>query len=152
MYINSPGTSLGNQIAGFETEAFAIADTMKYVSPDINTICVGTAFGTAAMILASGTEGKRAALPNASIMLRQPIGQARGQASDIALKAKEVLNSRAVVNRMIAEKTGQSILRVEEDSARNKYLDAQQALEYGIVDRILTTDALPAKPTFLSAL
>merc|ERR1719235_2652667 len=125
---------------------------MNYVDPKIQTVCVGMAYGTAAMILASGEKELRGALPSASIMLRQPIGQARGQASDIALKAKEVLNSRAVVNRIIAEKTGQTILRVEEDSARNKYFDAEQAKEYGIVDTILNTKDLPAKPTFLSAL
>jgi ATP-dependent Clp protease protease subunit len=152
MYINSPGTSLGNQIAAFETEAFAIADTMNYVTAETSTICVGTAFGTAAMILASGGKGRRAALPNASMMLRQPIGQARGQASDIAIKAKEVLNSRYVVNKMIADKTGQPIERVEEDSSRNKYLDAQAAKEYGLIDQILTAKELPAEPKFFTSL
>ena len=153
LYVNSVGSSLGRQIAGFETEAFAIADTMNYVAPEIETICVGTAFGTAAMLLANGAKGKRAALPNASIMLRQPIGQARGQASDIALKAREVLMARQVINSIIAEKTGQTIEKVQLDSARSKYLNADQALEYGIIDRVLrSTDDLPAKPSFLEAL
>ena len=153
LYVNSVGSSLGRQIAGFETEAFAIADTMNYVAPEIETICVGTAFGTAAMLLANGAKGKRAALPNASIMLRQPIGQARGQASDIALKAREVLMARQVINSIIAEKTGQTIEKVQLDSARSKYLNADQALEYGIIDRVLrSADDLPAKPSFLEAL
>lgn len=153
LYINSVGTSLGRQIAAFETEAFAMADTMNYVSPEIETICLGTAFGTAAMLLANGEKGKRATLPNSSIMLRQPIGQARGQASDIAIKAREVLHARHVINSIIAEKTGQPIEKVQRDSSRTKYLNADQALEYGLVDRVLrSADDLPAKPSFLEAL
>ena len=100
MYINSVGTSLGNQIAAFETEAFAMADTMNYVAPDVETICLGTAYGTAAMLLANGAKGKRACLPNSSIMLHQPRSGARGQASDIAIKAREVLASRKVKVRL----------------------------------------------------
>jgi len=147
MYINSPGT------AGFETEAFAIADTMNYVGPEVETMCIGTAFGTAAMLLANGAKGKRACLPNSTIMLAQPRSQARGQASDIKIKAREVLANRNVINTMIAEKTGQSLEKVQADSSRTKYLTPDQALEYGIIDRVLRSeDDLPAKPSFLSAL
>jgi len=147
MYINSPGT------AGFETEAFAIADTMNYVGPEVQTMCIGTAFGTATMLLANGAKGKRACLPNSTIMLSQPRSQARGQASDIKIKALEVLANRNVINTMIAERTGQPFEKVQQDSQRAKYLTPDQALEYGIIDRVLRSeDDLPAKPSFLSAL
>ena len=146
-YVNSPGSG------GFETEAFAIADTMNYVSPEIETICLGTAFGTSAMLLANGAKGKRASLPNSSIMLAQPRGQARGQATDIAINAREVLQSRQTILTMLSEKTGQSVEQIKADSSRTKYLTAQMALEYGIVDKVLASeDDLPQKPTFLSAL
>jgi len=150
MYINSVGTGPGGS---FETEAFAIADTMNYVSPEIETICLGTAFGTAAMLLANGAKGKRACLPNSTIMLAQPRSGARGQATDIAIKAREVLLTRQVINGILAEKTGNTIEKIQADSSRTKYLNADQALEYGIIDKILRSDEdLPAKPTFLQAL
>ena len=150
MYINSIGNAGGQ---AFETESFAIADTMNYVQPEIETICLGTAFGTAAMLLANGEKGKRAALPNSSIMLHQPRSGARGQASDIAIKAREVLHARSVILGMVAEKTGQTLEDVERDSSRTKYLNVQEALTYGIVDKILKSeDDLPAKPSFLEAL
>jgi len=153
MYVNSVGTNSGNRILGLETEAFAIADTMNYVSPEIETICVGTAFGSAAMLLANGEKGKRTCLPNASIMLAQPRSQARGQASDIAIRAREVLASKQTILEILSEKTGQSIEKLQQDSMRTKYLNADQALAYGLVDKILRSEEdLPAKPTFLSAL
>jgi len=153
MYVNSVGTNAGNRILGLETEAFAIADTMNYVSPEIETICVGTAFGSAAMLLANGEKGKRTCLPNASIMLAQPRSQARGQASDIAIRAREVLASKQTILEILSEKTGQSIEKLQQDSMRTKYLNADQALAYGLVDKILRSEEdLPAKPTFLSAL
>lgn len=149
MYINSVGT--GGQ--SFETEAFAISDTMNYVSPELETICLGTAFGTAAMLLANGAKGKRACLPNSTIMLAQPRSGARGQASDIAIQAREVLRSRQTILGMLSEKTGQPIEKLQRDSSRTKYLNADDALAYGIVDKILKSeDDLPQKPTFLSAL
>merc|ERR1719235_1546407 len=120
MYINSPGTGQG----AFETEAFAMVDTMNYVAPPVETICLGTAFGTATMLLASGEKGKRACLPNASIMLSQPRSQTRGQATDIAIRAREVLATRQAMNSIIAEKTGQSLEKVMRDSSRTKYLNA----------------------------
>jgi len=150
MYINSPGTYSDMQA---QTEAFAVADTMNYVGPDIETICIGTAFGTAAMLLASGKKGSRACLPNASIMLQQPRSRARGQATDIQIKATEVLKTRNVINTMIAEATGQTIEKVTDDSARTKYLTPEEAMAYGLIDKVLLSDddAL-AKPSFLSAL
>jgi len=153
MYINSPGTNVGRQQMAFETEAFAIVDTMNYVGPDVETICLGTAFGTAAMLLANGKKGGRACLPNAVMMLNQPSSQARGQASDIRIKAREVLANREMINSILAEKTGQSIEKITADSSRTKYLYADQALQYGIIDKILRSeDDLPTKPTFLTSL
>merc|ERR1711998_357304 len=138
MYINSPGTSSPDgQNVGFETEAFAIADTMQYIKPEIQTICIGQAFGTAAMLLSNGVKGKRACLPNSTLMLHQPRSATRGQASDIAIKAREVLHNRQVLFTMIAERTGQEVEKVIADASRTKYLTAEDALEYGIVDSIL---------------
>merc|ERR1719453_2867738 len=126
---------------------------MSYVSPEIETVCLGTSFGTAAMLLASGAKGKRACLPNSSIMLSQPRSGARGQASDIAIKAREVLHARSTILSILSEKTGQPMDKLERDSSRTKYLTPQEALEYGIIDKILKSeDDLPTKPTFLSAL
>lgn len=112
LYINSPGSG------GSETEAFAILDTMNYVGPEVETICLGTAFGTAAMLLANGAKGKRACLPNASIMLHQPRSQARGQASDIKIKAREVLAARDTICGTLAEKTGQQIEKARGAASR----------------------------------
>ena len=150
LYINSVGTYGGQ---AFETEAFAIADTMNYVGYDIETVCLGTAFGTAAMLLANGAKGKRACLPNSSLMLKEPMSSTRGQASDIALRAREVLVTRQIILTMLSESTGQPIEKIKTDSLRSKYLNADQALAYGIVDKILKSeDDLPAKPSFLSEL
>lgn len=110
MYINSPGSG------GFETDAFAIADTMNYVGPEMETICIGSAFGTAAMLLANGAKGKRSCLPNSSIMLAQPRSQARGQATDISIKAREVLAARNTISTILSEKTGQPIEKVRATS------------------------------------
>ena len=154
MYLNSMGTLTNDRrMNPFETEAFAITDTMNYVSPELETICLGTAFGTAAMLLANGAKGKRACLPNSTIMLMQPRSQARGQASDIAIKAREVLQARNVINTMLSEKTGQSVAKITADSSRTRYMNAEQALAYGLVDKILKSeDDLPTKPQFLAQL
>jgi ATP-dependent Clp protease protease subunit len=154
MYINSPGTSSNDrQVTSFETEAFAISDTMTYIAPEVETICLGTAFGTAAMLLANGQKGKRACLPNSTMMLHQPRSKAKGQASEIRIKAREVLRNRLVINTALSEATGQPIDKVTADSARTKYLNAEQALAYGIVDKVLKSDEdVPLKPSFLSAL
>jgi len=149
MYVNS----VGNLGGGLETEAFAVLDTMNYIQPEVETICLGTAFGTAAMLLANGKKGTRACLPNSIMMLHQPRGQARGQASDIKINAREILTNRLTINTVLSEKTGQTIEKVTQDSSRTMYLDAKQALSYGIIDKVLQNDDdLPAKPSFLSSL
>jgi ATP-dependent Clp protease, protease subunit len=139
-YINSTGTSwfTGDAI-GFETEAFAIADTIRYVKPPVHTICIGQAMGTAAMILSSGTKGHRAALPHASIVLHQPRSGARGQASDIQIRAQEVLQNKRTMLEMLAENTGRSTEQLAKDSDRMTYFTAEQAKEYGLIDRVLTS-------------
>ena len=155
MYINSTGTSSPDgQNVGFETEAFAIADTMNYVKMPVHTICVGQAFGMAAMLLASGEKGHRSALPNATIMLHQPRGSARGQASDIAIKAKEVLYNRKQSFDIIAKASGQDYEKVQKDAMRTKYFSPDEAKDYGIIDKVLRSEKdLPSKaPAFLSAL
>jgi len=138
MYINSPGTmNSQGQSVGFETEAFAIADVMKYVKPDVATICVGQAYGAAAMLLAMGTKGKRFALPNSSIMLHQPRTQARGQATDIAIKAREVLTNRKVTCELLAKSCGKDIEEVIRDAGRTKYLSPSEAKDYGMIDGVI---------------
>lgn len=155
MYLNSTGTSSADgQNVGFETEAFAISDTMSYVRMPVHTICVGQAFGMAAMLLASGEKGHRSALPNATIMLHQPRGQAQGQASDIAIKAKEVLYNRRQAFEIIGDKCGQPVEVVENAAMRTKYLSPQEAVDFGLIDKVLKSEKeLPQKaPAFLSAL
>lgn len=138
MYINSPGTnSPDGRAFSFDTEAFAIADTMQFIRPPIRTICVGQAFGTAAMLLGLGQKGNRFALPNASIMLNQPRSRARGQASDIAIKARETINNRRVTNEFLAQACGKDYETVEKDSRRVKYLSPEEAIEYGLIDKVL---------------
>ena len=157
LYINSPGTvNAQGQAVGFETEAFAIADCMKYIKPPVQTICVGQAFGAAAMLLAQGEKGKRFCLPNASIMLHQPRSQARGQASDIAIRAKEVMANRKVSCELLARACGRPVDEVMRDASRTKYLQPDEAVEYGLVDKVLhnvgkAADA-PKKPSFMDAL
>ncbi len=155
MYLNSTGTSSADgQNVGFETEAFAISDTMNYVKMPVHTICVGQAFGMAAMLLTSGEKGQRAALPNATIMLHQPRGSAQGQASDIAIKAKEVLYNRKQAFEIIAEKSGQPFEKVERDAMRTKYFSPDEAVEYGIIDKVLKSEKQIKEkvPEFIRAL
>merc|ERR1719155_412058 len=157
LYLNSPGTvNSQGQSVGFETEAFAIADCMKYIKPPVQTICVGQAFGAAAMLLAQGEKGKRFCLPNASIMLHQPRSQARGQASDIAIRAREVMSNRKVSCELMARACGRSVDEIMADASRTKYLQPDEAVEYGLVDKVLhnvgkAADA-PKKPSFMDAL
>lgn len=144
-YINSTGTSwyTGDAI-GFETEAFAICDTMNYVKPPIHTICIGQAMGTAAMILSAGTKGCRASLPHATIVLNQSRSGARGQATDIQIRAKEVLHNKRTMLEIFAKNTGQPIEKITKDTDRTFYLTPQQAKEYGLIDRVLeSTKELP---------
>merc|ERR1719198_70046 len=138
MYINSPGTTTtSGQPVGFETEAFAIYDTMQYCKAPIETVLVGKAYGLAAMLLASGVKGKRSSLACGTVMLHQPRGQqAQGQATDIALKAREVLHNRKMALEIMAKEIGVSVEQLSADTNRCMYLDAQSAVDYGIVDAI----------------
>ena len=146
-YINSTGTSwYTGDAVGFETEAFAICDTISYIKPQVHTICIGQAMGTAAVILSSGTKGQRAALPHASIVLHQPISGARGQATDIQIRAEEVLKNKKSMLEILSRNTGKTIQELSKDSDRMSYLNPQEALDYGVIDRILTSQKdLPNK-------
>jgi ATP-dependent Clp protease protease subunit len=144
-YINSTGTSwyTGDAI-GFETEAFAICDTMNYVKPPIHTICIGQAMGTAAMILSAGTKGYRASLPHATIVLNQNRSGARGQATDIQIRAKEVISNKQTMLEILSKMTGQTVEKISKDTDRTFYLTPQQAKEYGLIDKVLeSTKDLP---------
>ena len=145
-YINSTGTSwyTGDAI-GFETEAFAICDTLRYVKPPVHTICIGQAMGTAAVILSAGTKGQRAALPHASIVLHQPRSGAQGQATDNQIRAKEVLHNKRAMLEILSMNTGRSVEELSRDSDRMSYLTPDQAKDYGLIDRVLSSrKELPA--------
>ncbi|ABX09292.1 ATP-dependent Clp protease proteolytic subunit [Prochlorococcus marinus] len=137
-YINSTGTSwyTGDAI-GFETEAFAICDTISYIKPPVHTICIGQAMGTAAVILSAGTKGQRAALPHSSIVLHQPRSGAQGQATDIQIRAKEVIHNKQSMLEILSKNTGRSVEELSKDSDRMSYLNPNQAVEYGLIDRVL---------------
>jgi ATP-dependent Clp protease protease subunit len=153
MYINSSGTTTADgRSVGFETEAFAIADVMKYVRPPVHTVALGQAFGAAAMLLAQGKRGHRFALPNATILLNQPKSQARGQASDIAIKAREVAHNRRTTCELIASACGKPVQTVMDDCSRVKYLQPHEAVEYGLIDMVVENESLAVKPSFLSSL
>ena len=139
-YINSTGTSwyTGDAI-GFETEAFAICDTLRYVKPPVHTICIGQAMGTAAVILSAGTKGQRAALPHASIVLHQPRSGAQGQATDIQIRANEVIHNKKAMLEILSHNTGKSVDQLSKDSDRMSYLNPHEAVDYGIIDRVLTS-------------
>lgn len=130
LYINSPG--------GLVTAAMAIYDTMQYLSSDISTVCVGQAASAAALLLAGGAKGKRFALPNSRIMIHQPLGGAEGQASDIAIHATEILRVKTRVNEILAHHTGQTVKKIENDTERDRFLNAEEAKVYGVVDKIIT--------------
>jgi ATP-dependent Clp protease protease subunit len=138
-YINSTGTSwYTGDAVGQETEAFAVADTIQYIKPPVHTICIGQAMGTAAMILAAGTKGFRASLPNATIVLNQPrMGMGRSQATDIQIRAKEVLANKAALLDILSHSTGQAPEKIAKDTDRMFYMNPHQAKEYGIIDRVL---------------
>jgi ATP-dependent Clp protease, protease subunit len=132
IYINSPGGSF--------TALTAIYDTMRYIKPDVRTVCLGQAASAAAVILAAGTKGKRLALPNSRILIHQPATEGGyGQSSDIEIQAREILRIRALMEQMLAEDTGKSTDEVSRDIERDKYLTAEQALEYGMIDEVLTS-------------
>ena len=128
-YINSPGGSV--------TAGMAIYDTMNYIKCDVSTICIGMAASMGAFLLSSGTKGKRFALPNSEIMIHQPLGGAKGQASDIKIQADLILRTRDTLNRILAENTGKTIEQVAKDTDRDNFMTAEQALEYGLVDKVL---------------
>ena len=129
LYINSPG---GSVVAGM-----AIYDTMQYVKCDVSTICMGMAASMGAFLLAGGTKGKRYALPNAEIMIHQPSGGAQGQASDIKIVAEQILKTKQKLNRILAENTNQPIEVIERDTERDNYMSAEEALSYGIIDKVI---------------
>lgn len=128
MYINSPGGSV--------SAGMAIYDTMQYIKCDVSTICVGMAASMGAVLLSSGTKGKRYALPNSEIMIHQPLGGAQGQASDIAIHAEHILKTKKKLNKILSENSGQPIEIIEKDTDRDNYFSAKQAKEYGLVDKI----------------
>ncbi|MGN7456409.1 ATP-dependent Clp endopeptidase proteolytic subunit ClpP [Paenibacillus pasadenensis] len=128
MYINSPG--------GSTTAGLAIYDAMQLVKPDVQTICTGAAYSFGAILLLAGAKGKRSALPHSEVMIHQPHGGAQGQASDIAISARRILKTRETLNRIAADRTGQPLERIERDMDRDYFMSAEEALEYGIIDRI----------------
>jgi ATP-dependent Clp protease protease subunit len=130
LYINSPG--------GYITAGLAIYDTMQFIRPNIQTLCVGQASSMAAVLLAAGTKGKRFALPNSKILIHQPLGGTQGQAADIAIQAKEILRVRDRLNEIVAHHTGQAVERIATDTDRDFIMDAQQGKDYGIVDQVIT--------------
>lgn len=136
LYINSPGGSI--------TSLFAIYDTMNYIKPDVNTVCMGMAASAAAVILAGGAPGKRFALPHARVMLHQPHGGAQGQATDIEIQAKLIVEMREQLNAILAEHSGQPLEKVEKDTERDYWMLADAAKEYGIIDQVLTRRELSA--------
>ena len=131
IYINSPGGSI--------SAGLAIYDTMQFISPSISTMCIGQAASMGAILLAGGDKGKRFALANSRIMIHQPLGGFQGQASDFEIHAKEILHMKKVVNNILAKHTGQTIKNIEKDTDRDNFLDAEAAVQYGIVDSILNT-------------
>jgi len=130
MYINSPG--------GVLTAGMAIYDTMRYIKSDVSTYCVGQACSMGAFLLAGGTKGKRHAMPNARIMIHQPLGGFSGQASDLEIHAKEILKLREKLNRMMAENTGKDIKVIEKDTDRDYFMSAEEAMTYGVIDKVIS--------------
>ncbi|KAF6135409.1 hypothetical protein GIB67_027283 [Kingdonia uniflora] len=137
LYVNSTGTTKGGQKLGYETEAFAIYDCMRYVKPPIFTLCVGNAWGEAALLLAAGAEGNRSALPSSTIMMKEPIAKFQGQATDIELARKEIKNVKAEMVKLFARHTGKSPEQIGEDMKRPKYFSPSEAVAYGIIDKVL---------------
>lgn len=129
LYINSPGGSV--------TAGLAIYDTMQYIKPQVSTICVGLAASMGAILLAGGAKGKRLALPNAEVMIHQPLGGARGQASDIEIQAKNIIKTKERMNRILASHTGQDYETIARDTDRDNYMTAEEALKYGLIDKII---------------
>ncbi|TJX14031.1 ATP-dependent Clp endopeptidase proteolytic subunit ClpP [Tissierella creatinini] len=129
IYINSPGGSV--------SAGFAIYDTMQYIKPDVSTICIGRAASMGAFLLAAGQKGKRFALPNADIMIHQPLGGAQGQASDIMIQAEKIIQIRERINKILADRTGQPLDKITNDTDRDYYMTAEEAVSYGIIDEVV---------------
>ncbi|MGL5693997.1 MAG: ATP-dependent Clp endopeptidase proteolytic subunit ClpP [Peptostreptococcaceae bacterium] len=135
LYINSPGGSV--------TAGMAIYDTMQYIKPDVSTICIGLAASMGAFLLNAGAEGKRFALPNSEIMIHQPLGGAKGQATDIEIHAKWILKIREKLNKILAERTGQPLEKIQMDTERDNFMSADEAKEYGLIDEVITRTNRP---------
>ena len=134
LYINSPGGSV--------TAGLAIYDTMNYIKCDVSTICIGLAASMGAFLLSSGAKGKRYALPNSEVMIHQPLGGTQGQATDIEIQAQEILRIKKTLNEILASNTGQSIKKIEKDTDRDYIMTPQEALEYGMIDKVVTREEL----------
>lgn len=130
LYINSPGGSI--------TSGFAIYDTMQYIKPDVATICVGMAASMGAFLLAAGAKGKRYALPNSEVMIHQPLGGTRGQATDIAIHAERIIKMKKNLNQILSDKTGQPLEKIERDTERDNFMSAEEARAYGLIDEVIT--------------
>lgn len=143
MYINSPGGSL--------SATFAIYDTMKFVKPKISTVCIGMAASGGAVLLAGGDHGKRMALPNARIMIHQPSAGFQGKATEISIQAEEILKNKKLMNEVLARETGQPLEKIETDTERDFFMSPAEAVHYGVVDKIITSDKLQAKEVSRSA-
>ena len=133
LYINSPGGSV--------TAGFAIYDTIQHIKPDVQTICIGMAASMGSFLLSAGAKSKRFALPNAEVMIHQPLGGAQGQATEIEIAANHILKTRAKLNKILAERTGQSIEKIEKDTDRDNFLSADEAKEYGLIDHVMEQEA-----------
>ncbi|AKL91286.1 ATP-dependent Clp endopeptidase proteolytic subunit ClpP [Staphylococcus capitis] len=133
LYINSPGGSV--------TAGFAIYDTIQHIKPDVQTICIGMAASMGSFLLAAGAKGKRFALPNAEVMIHQPLGGAQGQATEIEIAANHILKTREKLNRILAERTGQSIEKIQQDTDRDNFLTAEEAKEYGLIDEVMEPES-----------
>lgn len=136
LYINSPG--------GVVTAGMAIYDTMQYIRPDVSTICIGSCASMAAVLLTAGAAGKRYALPHSNVMIHQPLGGVQGQATEIEIHAREILRLREELNGILASHSGQDIETIRSDTERDNFMTAEQALAYGLIDKILTRNELPA--------
>lgn len=130
LYINSPGGSI--------TAGMAIYDTMQYIKPDVSTICIGMAASMGAFLLAAGAKGKRLALPNSEIMIHQPLGGTRGQATDIEIHAKRILKMKDTLNQILSERTGQPLEKIQMDTERDNFMSSMEAKEYGLIDEVIT--------------
>lgn len=137
IYLNTPG--------GYVSAGLAIYDTIQYIKPDVATICMGQAASMGALLLAAGAKGKRSALPNARVMIHQPLGGAQGQASDIEIQAKEILTLRSRLNDILVRHTGQPLEKIEKDTDRNYFMSPEEAKEYGLIDEIMVRNVLEPK-------